>query len=172
MHLALGPAALRSWQLDDAPALAEAANNRNVWITLRDLMPHPYTIADAAAYLARTVGDQPESSFCIEVEGRAAGGIGLHTGNDVYRRTAELGYWLAEPFWRRGIMSSAVRAIVHYGFAQLPLERIEAYVFANNPASVRVLEKAGFDYEGRLRRNVIKDGEILDSLVYARLRDG
>ncbi len=78
--------------------------------------------------------------FCIEVEGRAAGGIGLHPGHDVNRLTAELGYWLAEPFWGRGIATAAVRAIVPHGFASLPLNRIEAYVYANNPASARVLE--------------------------------
>ena len=149
----------------------ESGNNRNVWLTLRDIFPHPYTLADAETFLGRVVGLEPELSFCVEVEGRMAGGIGLHMQGDVHHRNAELGYWLAQEFWGRGIMSSAVQVMVEYGFSNLPLERIEAYVFANNPASARVLEKAAFVFEGRLRRNVLKDGEFLDSLVYARLRD-
>ncbi len=171
MQLPLPLGALRPWRMDDAADLIAAANNRNVSVMLRDWFPYPYTPADADAYLARAIGDEEASvRFCIEVDGRAVGGIGLHPQKDVNRLTAELGYWLAERFWGRGIMSAAVRAIVAHGFATLPLERIEAYVFANNPASARVLEKCGFTFEGRLRRNVIKDGELLDSLVYSILR--
>ena len=133
-------------------------------------MRHPYTLADAEAYLLERVVEPMRMMFCIDVGGEAIGGIGLHPGDDINRLTAELGYWIAEPFWGRGIATAAVRAIVPYGFEQQPLERIEAYAFANNPASARVLEKGGFIYEGRLRRNVIKEGEILDSLLYARLR--
>lgn len=151
--------------------MVAAANNRNVWIFLRDRMPHPYALADAEAYLKECAQKDSDLVLCIEAEGQVAGSIGLHPGKDVTRLTAELGYWLAEPFWGRGIITAAVRVMVQYGFEQLPLNRVEAYVFANNPASARVLEKAGFSFEGRLRRNVIKDGQILDSLVYARLRD-
>ena len=157
--------------MSDAPALAEAANNRNVWLQLRDRMPHPYALSHAEDYLRVVVGAQPELSFCIEVEGRAAGTIGLHVGSDIYRQNAELGYWLAEPFWGRGIITEAVRAMVRYGFEAYPLHRIHAEVFARNAASGRVLEKAGFTYEARLRSNVIKDGQLLDSLVYSILRD-
>ncbi len=171
MQVSLGAASLRPWKIEDALALVEAANNRNVWITLRDRMPHPYTLADAEDYLQQRTRDSSGLSLCIEIAGRAAGGIGLRPGEDVSRLTAELGYWLAEPFWHRGIITAAVRAVVPYGFKRFPLNRIEAYVFANNPASARVLEKAGFTFEGRLRRSVIKDGQILDSLVYARLRE-
>ena len=134
-------------------------------------MPHPYTLADAEAYLQNRVVETREHVLCIEVDGRVGGGIGLHLGEDVNRLTAELGYWLAEPFWGRGIMSEAVPAMVAHGFATLPLQRIEAFVYANNPASARVLEKAGFEFEGRLRRSVIKDGQLLDSLLYAKLRE-
>lgn len=171
MRIALARCVVRSWRFEDASALAEAANNRNVWLTLRDIMPHPYTRADAESYLKSAVGREPELSFCIEVEEQLAGGIGLHEGSDVNRCTAELGYWIAEPFWGRGIMTAAVETVVRHSFECLPLHRIEAYVFANNPASARVLEKAGFEFEGRMRKNVIKDGQVLDSLVYARLRD-
>ena len=108
---------------------------------------------------------------CIEIDGKAVGAIGLHPGQDVHRRTAELGYWLAEPYWGHGIATAAVRAFVAYGFETFPLDRIYASAYANNPASVRVLEKAGFQFEGRMRKNVIKDGVVLDSLLYAIVRD-
>ena len=171
MQIELEQCTIRPWRLEDVPSLAANANNRNVWLTLRDRMPHPYTQADAEAYVRQRLQEPTAPIFCIEVDGSAAGGIGLHPAEDVNRITAELGYWLAEPFWGRGIMTAAVRAIVQHGFEHLPLVRVEAYVYANNPASARVLEKAGFQFEGRLRRNVIKNGEILDSLLYARLRE-
>ena len=171
MRIDLENCVLRSWRPEDAPALARAANNRNVWLGLRDLMPHPYTLEDAQAYLRQVESKRPEISFCIEVQGEAAGAIGLRMGEDVHRETAELGYWLAEPHWGRGIASEAVRVFVQYGFEAMPLQRIFALVHANNAASVRVLEKAGFVFEGRMRRNVIKDGQTLDSLLYARVRD-
>lgn len=171
-HLNAGKeAVLRPWRMTDVPALAAAANNRNVWLTLRDIMPHPYTTADAETYIRRQLEKSPSLSFCIEIAGGAAGGIGLHPQEDVNRITAELGYWLAEPYWGRGIMTEAVRAVVRHGFNSGLLQRIEAFVYANNRASTRVLEKAGFTFEGRLRSNVIKDGEVLDSLLYSRLRD-
>lgn len=170
MELHLNGAVLRPWRKADLEALVEAANNRNVSRTLRDRFPFPYTRDAAEAFLAKQSPIESEIAWCIEVEGRVAGGLGLHRGSDVSRLTAELGYWLAEPFWGRGIATAAVRAAVPYAFATLPLERIEAYAFANNPASIRVLEKAGFTCEGRLRRSVIKGGEILDSLVYSVLR--
>ncbi|MDQ6861661.1 MAG: GNAT family N-acetyltransferase [Verrucomicrobiota bacterium] len=171
MQIALPQGSLRSWRIEDAPALVEGANNRNVWLRLRDIFPHPYTLANAEAYLGRVVRVKPAFSFCIELDGRAAGGIGLDAQDDVHHRTAEIGYWLAEPFWGRGVMTHVVRAIIGYGFTALPLDRIEAYVFSNNPTSARVLEKTGFTCEGRLRQNVVKDGQLLDSLVYSILRD-
>ena len=171
VQIPLAKCTLRTWRLEDAPALAANANNRNVWIKLRDRMPHPYTLADAEAYLHERAKEPERLMFCIDVDGGAAGGIGLHLGEDVNRFTAELGYWLGEPFWGRGIMTEAVPAIVQLGFERLPLHRIEAYVYDNNPASARVLEKAGFTLEGRLRRSVVKDGCVLDSFLFAKLRE-
>jgi RimJ/RimL family protein N-acetyltransferase len=170
VRIELAQCTIRSWRLEDAPSLAAHANNRNVWLTLRDRMPHPYTLAHAEAYVRDRIEQPHRLMFCIDVDGEAVGGIGVHPGDDVNRLTAELGYWLAEPFWGRGIMSAAVAAMVRYAFEHQALERIEAYVYASNPASARVLEKCGFTYEGRLRRNVIKDGAMLDSLLYALLR--
>lgn len=157
--------------MEDAPALAQAANNRKVWIMLRDRMPHPYTLRDAEIFLRRAVEEAGGDSFCIEVDGALAGSIGVRVQSDVHRFTGELGYWLAEPYWGRGIASAAVEAMVAHTFATLPLQRICATVSENNPASARVLEKTGFQFEGRLRRNVFKDGVILDSLLYSHLRD-
>ncbi len=170
MRLELPLCVIRSWRDDDAPALARAANNRNVWLRLRDLMPHPYSLADAEVYLERVAHDPLHQSFCLEIDGEAGGAIGLKQREDVHRFTAELGYWVAEPHWGRGIATAAVRAFVAERFDALPLQRIFAEVYANNSASVRVLEKAGFEYEGRLRQNVFKDGQTLDTLLYARVR--
>jgi ribosomal-protein-alanine N-acetyltransferase len=141
MQLVLEGCTIRPWQLDDAESLAKHANNRKVWLALRDLFPHPYTIQD---------------------------GIGIRLGQDVHRHTASLGYWLGEEFWGRGIMTEAVAAFTDFCFENFPLRRISAEVFANNPASARVLEKTGFIFEGRLKNNVVKDGELLDSLLYAK----
>jgi [ribosomal protein S5]-alanine N-acetyltransferase len=170
MRIELAQCVLRPWRREDAPALARHANNRNIWLRLRDRVPHPYSLADAEAYLQSATNNERELRACIEIEGEAAGSIGIHPGEDVHRRTAELGYWIAEPYWGRGIATEAVRAFVDYGFATLPLDRIYASAYANNPASARVLEKAGFQFEGRMRKHAIKDGVVLDSLLYAKVR--
>jgi ribosomal-protein-alanine N-acetyltransferase len=108
--------------------------------------------------------------FCIEIEGAAVGGIGVHPGQDVYRYTATVGYWLGKQFWGRGIMTEVVTAVTDFCLDNFPLRRISAEVFANNPASASVLEKAGFNFEGRLKNNVMNDGQVLDSLLYARTK--
>lgn len=146
------------------------ANNRKVWLALRDVFPHPYSIQDAHEFLQRAINEQPTTKFCIEIEGAAVGGIGIQPGQDVHRHTATLGYWLGEDFWRRGIMTEAVAALTEFCFENFPLRRISAEVFANNPASARVLEKAAFVFEARLKNYVVKDGKLLDSLLYARTK--
>ena len=170
MQLILKSCTIRPWRLDDAESLARHANNRKVWLGLRDLFPHPYTIQDAHEFLGRATSEQPTTKFCIEIDGAAAGGIGIHLGKDVHNQTATVGYWLGEKFWRRGIMTEAVAALSDFCFQNFPLRRISAEAFANNPASARVLEKAGFVFEGCLKNNVIKDGELLDSLLYAKTK--
>jgi [ribosomal protein S5]-alanine N-acetyltransferase len=170
MQLVLKRCTIRPWRLDDAQSLAKHANNRRVWLAVRDRFPHPYTIPDAHEFLQRAVTEQPELKFCIEIAGAAAGGIGVHPGEDVHRHTATVGYWLGEEFWGRGVMTEAVTAVTNFCSENFPLRRISAEVFANNPASARVLEKAGFTFEARLKDNVVKDGELLDSLLYARTK--
>jgi RimJ/RimL family protein N-acetyltransferase len=159
---------IRDWRTDDAASLARHANNRRVWLGLRDLFPHPYSIDDAHKFLRVAMTEQPITKFCIEIEGSAAGGIGIRLGGGVHRHVGQLGYWLGEEFWSRGIMTEAVSEFVHYCFKKFPLHRIYAEAYANNLASARVLEKAGFVLEGRLRKNVVKDGKVLDSLLFAK----
>jgi ribosomal-protein-alanine N-acetyltransferase len=170
MQLVLELCTIRPWRLDDAESLARHANNRKVWLAVRDLFPYPYTIQNAHEFLQRTISEQSAMKFCIEIEGAAIGGIGVHAGQDVHRHTATVGYWLGEEFWGCGIMTEAVTAVTDFCFENFPLRRISAEVFANNPASARVLEKAGFTFEGCLKNNVLKDGELLDSLLYARTK--
>jgi ribosomal-protein-alanine N-acetyltransferase len=168
MKLKLERCTIREWRPDDAPSLTRHANNRRVWLGLRDLFPHPYAIENAHEFLRQAAAEKPTTKFCIDIEGAAAGGIGIRIGEDVHRHVGQLGYWLGEEFWGRGIMTEAVSEFVNYCFKKFPLHRIYAEAYANNPASARVLEKARFVLEGRLRKNVVKDGEVLDSLLYAR----
>ena len=168
--LVLERCTIRSWRLDDAAPLAKHANNRKIWLGLRDLFPHPYTIDNANEFLRCELKTQPITNFSIDIDGLAVGGIGIRIGEDVYRHTAELGYWLSEDFWGHGITSEAVPAFSNYCFENFPLHRIYAEPYANNAASARVLEKAGFVLEGRLKNNVFKDGQILDSLLYAKTK--
>lgn len=171
MPLQLKRCIIRPWRKEDADALPKYANNRNIWLRVRDRYPFPYTIDNAKEFLEQKTSDNPTTGFCIEIKGEVAGGIGVRLGEDVNRHSAEIGYWLGEPFWGQGIMTEVVKAFSDYAFANFPLRRIAAEAYANNPASARVLEKAGFQLEGRLRKHVCKDGEMLDSLVYARVLD-
>jgi len=170
MQLKLKRCTIRPWRFDDADSLVKHANNRKVWLALRDLFPHPYTIQHAHEFLPQAISEQPTTNFCVEVNGAAAGGIGVRLGHDVHRHSAEFGYWLGEKLWGRGITTEAVAAFTEFCFDNFSLRRIYAEPFANNPASARVLEKAGFVLEARLKNNVIKDGKLLDSLVYARTK--
>ena len=171
MHLPFAGGVVRSWRADDASALARHANNRRVWANLRDRFPSPYTIDDAEAWLRHCVRAVPATDFAIEVEGEAAGGIGVVLRGDVERVDAEVGYWLGESHWGRGVMSGAVEAFAPWALERFNLARLHALVFAFNRASARVLEKAGFALEGRLRQSAIKDGVLIDQLLYARVRE-
>jgi [ribosomal protein S5]-alanine N-acetyltransferase len=161
----------RTWRSSDVEALVEHANNRKVWLNLKDRFPHPYTKGDAERWIAMNhahVG-RP-NNFAIDIGGEAIGGVGVDFRPDIYRLTGSVGYWVGEPFWGRGIGTAAVRFITDYAFGAFELQRLEALVFDWNPASARVLEKAGYTLEGRLRRAGIKDGKMGDFLVFARLR--
>ncbi len=165
MRLDCGLCALRLWREGDEPALVRHANSRAVWRGLRDRFPHPYTRADAEEWISLCRGSV--TRLAIEVGGEAAGSIALEPGDDINCRTAEIGYWLGEALWGRGIATAAVRVMTGYGFEALGLTRVFAVPLANNPASARVLEKCGYALEGRMRRSAIKEGVVLDQLLYA-----
>ena len=163
-------AILRPWQKDDAPLLARHADNPRVSSCMRDLFPSPYTVEDAFRFIAMATGPSRSILLAIEVRGEAAGGIGIHPLEDVHRGTAEIGYWLAEPFWGRGIVTDAVRALVPVAFEKTGIARIQAGIFSNNPASMRVLEKCGFVREAVHRNAIIKNGVVMDEVMYVRFR--
>jgi len=169
MRRDFGKFLIRDWQEDDAASIALYASNRKIWINLRDAFPYPYSLEDAKSFLAGAMSRDPKSFFAIATETEAIGSIGLTPGQDVHRFTAELGYWLAEPFWGMGIMTEAVKAVSEYAFEELGLHRIFAEPFITNPASARVLEKAGFVIEGTLRASAFKEGHVLDQLLYAKI---
>jgi RimJ/RimL family protein N-acetyltransferase len=168
MQLNCGICTLRSWQNGDEESLPRHANNRQIWLNMRDRFPHPYTRADAESWIRQVRQQKPETSFAIDIKGEAVGGIGLVLHDDVERCSAEVGYWLGEDFWGRGIMTAVLRELTDYAFKEFNLARIYAVPYARNASSVKVLEKAGFVLEGVLRRSAIKDGVILDQLMYAR----
>ncbi len=194
---------LRSWEPEDAQALAQYADNPHIASALRDTFPSPYTLDDANRFIGMATslstglspdsssGQQSGSSFvsspgspagssyqssfglllAIDVDGVAVGGIAVTLLDDVYRRTAEIGYWLGEPFWGRGIVTDAVAAVVPVVFERFAIVRLQAGVFANNPASMRVLQKCGFVREAVLRDAITKNGVVMDEVMHARFRD-
>jgi RimJ/RimL family protein N-acetyltransferase len=171
VNLDIGAWQIRTIADGDAPALVKYANNRNVSRSLKDRFPYPYTMTDAVAWIRHVRTQVVETNFVIVSPDEAIGGIGLELQGDVHRRSAEIGFWLGEPHWGKGIASRAVHAFTEYAFAHLGLVRIFAGVFETNPASARVLEKAGYSCEGPLRRSVTKDGMTLDQLLYAIVRE-
>ena len=167
MEIKLKSCDVRSWRLGDAEALARHGNNQKIWINLRDAFPHPYTITDAREFIKSLRHRTPETTFAISVNGEAAGSVGFVLRHDVERVTAEIGYWLAEPFWGRGIATEALVAMTGHAISAHALTRVYALPFAWNAASCRVLEKAGYVLEARLRRSAIKNGVVTDQLQYA-----
>ena len=162
---------IRDWTRSDRDSLVRYADNPDIWRNLADRFPHPYTHADADAWFAM-LEDMDERTaerthWAIEVGGEAVGGIGVDLGQGIYAKTGHFGYWLGEPFWRRGIMTEAVKAASVHAMSYFGLVRLEAPVFESNPASMRVLEKAGFVREAVLRRAIYKDGRIIDAVLYA-----
>lgn len=158
---------VRSWSTADVDSLVKYANNRNISINLRDRFPHPYTRDIAQAFIRSVRERLPETAFAIAVNGEAVGGIGFVLQDDIERVSAEIGYWLAEPLWGRGIATDAVRAMTGFAIAQHALTRVYARVAEWNTASMRVLEKCGYSLEARLCRSAIKDGRIIDQVQYA-----
>lgn len=162
---------LRPWQKGDEDALVRHANNRKIWRNLTNIFPYPYTRELAEDWINRCVeGRAPVQGFAIEINGEAAGSIGSMTLEDVRAQTRSVGYWLGEAHWGKGLATAVVRLYAGWMLRQEGVHRLQAFVFAWNPASMRVLEKSGFQYEGRLRQNIFKDGEFVDELLFGRLK--
>ena len=172
VEISLPIGVLRPWQRADAPALVRHGNDRRIWLNLTDRFPHPYTPSDADTFLTMAIAMSPETFFAIVVDGEAVGGIGYTLQEGVERVSAEIGYWLGTAFWGRGIVTSALVALTRFAFDRHPeLRRIYAVPYAWSTASMRVLEKAGYRLEGRMRQSAIKDGTVTDQFLYAILRD-
>jgi len=171
MRIELGECCIRSFAAADVESIVKYANDRRVSLNLRDRFPYPYMRAHALEFLDAALTQQPETDFAVATRDEVIGGIGFHRQADVYRLSAEIGYWIGQPFWGRGIATAAVRALTEWAFATTPLVRLYAHVFAWNDASARVLEKAGYTLEGRMRSSVIKEGQLIDQLMYAIVRE-
>lgn len=159
---------LRQWQAGDEKSLFENANNYKVWRNLKDIFPHPYTLTDAYEWI-KIAEDSPHT-FAIEVRGKAVGGIGILLKDDIYKKNAEIGYWLGESYWGQGIISAAITEIVDFTFRKYDVNRIFAGVFEYNIASMRVLEKVGFEKEAILKQSLYKEGKFYDEHIYVKFR--
>lgn len=163
---------LRPWRAQDKSQLIRIADNRKIWRNLTDLFPSPYGEADAEFWIAHSGNCAPGLHLAIEWEGAVVGCVGVDAGTGVSCATGHFGYWLGEPFWGNGLATAAARSMAGHALSELLFERLEARVFEWNPASMRVLEKVGFVREGVLKRSISKDGCLIDSVVYARVRAG
>jgi len=163
---------LRKWDIKDAPDIARYANNKNIADNLRDAFAYPYTLKDAGKYISSCLAEDEAKklSRAIVIKGKAAGSISISVQSDIYRKSAELGYWLAQQYWGRGIMSAAVKQITREAFEKLDIIRIYAQPFAHNKASCKVLQHSGFELEGIMKSSVIKNGQIYDSCMYALIK--
>lgn len=167
MELPFARGIIRSWRPSDAASLAAIANDRDIWIMVRDRFPYPYSITDAEAFISRVTAELPERNFAIVVDDAVAGGVVCMPGEDIHRVSAEVGYWLGAPARGKGIATEALRAFVAWIWTNSDLQYLEAGVFTYNPASARVLEKAGFSLAYTARNSSIKDGVLRDEWIYS-----
>lgn len=171
LSIGLGDFVIRPYRQDDRERIVRHANNRRVARTMRDRFPHPYTDEDANRWLSMVEAQSQDMHLAIANPQELVGGIGFTLQEDVHCQSAEIGYWLGESYWRRGIATAAVRTLSRYALIQLDLLCVFAGVFSNNLASMRVLEKAGFRREGVLRKRAVKDGQVLDLAMYSLTHD-
>ena len=163
---------LRNWQREDIISLAQLANNRNIADNLRDRFPHPYTLKDAEDWIELNEKRDPATNFAIEADGDLVGGCGIVLMQDVYRCSAEIGYWIAEPFWGKGIATAAIKMLLGKIKNNFPdIIRVYAEIFEHNKASMKVLEKNGFHLESIRKKAVIKNNIIMDDHVWVKLLD-
>ena len=161
---------IRKWNEDDIPSLVKHANNINIWNNLRNYFPQPYTTEHAELWIRNSLVETPLINFAIDLDGEAIGGIGLIFNTDVYVLSAEIGYWIGEDFWGKGITTEGIRQMVEYTFYYFDIIRIYAEVFENNKASMRTLEKNGFYLEGVRRKSVFKNNILMDDYIWVKLR--
>lgn len=161
---------IRQWKNEDLQKLVSHANNINVWNNLRNYFPHPYTEEHGKAWLEKVVDALPAINMAIEADGKLVGGIGLILNGDVYIKSAEIGYWLGEQYWGKGIATEAVRQMTEYAFYYFDLVRLYAEVFETNKASMRVLEKNGYYLEGVRRKAVFKNNVLMDDYIWVKLK--
>jgi len=166
----LGNIILRNWQPKDVKSLAKHANNKKIWDNLRDGFPYPYTELAAKQWISIANEDNPLTNFAIEYKGTAIGGIGIILKSDVFRMNAEIGYWLGEKYWNKGISTKAVTAMVGYSFENFEITRLFAHVFESNIASSRVLDKCGFHQEACLKKAIIKNNQLQNCYIYSLLK--
>lgn len=162
-----GTCALRPFRAGDAEDLAAVANDRDIWINLRDRFPHPYRREHADAFIAHCASQEVATNFAICLDDRVVGGIGITPGTDIERVNAEIGYWLGKAYWGRGIVTAALVGLTRHAIAQFRLTRVFAIPFIDNAGSIRVLEKAGYVREGLMKQSAIKDGVVRDQYLYA-----
>ena len=162
---------LRLLKLSDKAELAKLANNKKIWDNLRDYMPFPYKESDAEFFIQLKQKEDPKQTFGIEYRGKLSGVIGLELQKDVYQKSAEIGYWIGEPFWGNGIATKAVEWITTYGFDKLGLNRIYSGVFEYNIASMKVLEKNGYNKEGVFKNAILKNNKICDEHRFYKLNE-
>ncbi len=158
---------LRPWSLSDIDSLVEYGNNFNIAKNMRNVFPHPYTKEAGLSFIEKMNQFNPAQVFAIDIDSKASGGIGIFPQDDIMCKNAELGYWLAEPFWGTGIITKAIKEMVDYGFKTFDINRIFAIPFGSNIASQKALEKAGFMLEAKLENTIFKNGEYKDELIYA-----
>lgn len=163
---------IRKWEMSDARDLAEALSNTKVQDNLRDGLPYPYTEQDGKDFISDMLAaDENETfAFAVTADSKVIGSIGVFRQQNIHRQTAELGYYIAEEYWGRGLMTEAVTQVCRHVFENSDIIRIYAEPFAYNAASCRVLEKAGFKYEGTLRDNAVKNGKVIDMKMYSLLK--
>ena len=161
---------IRPYRLADIDSLVHHANDREVWLNVRDRFPHPYTRKDASEWIEIAGDAEPAVNFAIVVDDQCVGGIGIAFNQDVNRKSAEIGYWLGKELWGKGVMSRLLKPASDYYFSHHDLVRLYAIVFDWNPASARVLEKSGYEFEGRLKKAAFKDGKFCDQLLYAYIK--
>jgi len=163
---------LRSFSLTDKKRMAELANNKKIWDNLRNAMPHPYSEKDAENFIKMCLSKNPMTFFAIELEGELVGSIALVPQLDVYRKSAEIGYWVGEPYWGKGNATEAIHQILEFGFKNLDIVRIFTGVYGHNIASQKVLEKNGFQKEAVFKKAVFKNEKFCDEVRYGILGDG